>query len=377
MHEPRFYVAPIASNWDSTSNWGIISGGPGGASVPGPDNVVYFDGGGQGRCTLDTSVSIYGMRFDPAYVGTVEQGNLPIEIGEDGGTFDGGTFDGGTGDIQINGSASFLGTRFISTKAELRVRNDFYFEQKPTVGSTELLVFEEIQVSSEDISRKYTILSQTPDTTANVVLNIEHGPAQEYDVDYYVEGNFLKWAGKPLEANLTPGDTLQIIYTVLQSPGFFHNRGTVTLNSASSRFYGGGINFYNLDFRQDGTTNLYCQIDSSAFIENTMTLQNGNIKTGYDASGIDSTLFVRGDLIVQSTFGAKDYRNTAQIMIDGEDEQTLVMESGGILPTLTVDKTTSNYLIATGTGPISVFGDLVVTDGTFDTGGLDIQVGTI
>ena len=49
--------------------------------------------------------------------------------------------------------------------------------------------------------------------------------------------------------------------------------------------------------------------------------------------------------------------------------------SGGILPHLTIDKTTSNQAICQGTAPIHVNGDLTLQDGTLNTGGLDIIVG--
>jgi hypothetical protein len=298
-------------------------------------------------------------------------------VGLGGITFYNGTFEGGTANIQVDGS-TFIGkeTRFISTKGELQV-NDFYFEPGIIDSTTELLVFEEILISSEDVSRKYAILSQVPNDSSNVVLDIEGGLTQEYGVDYYVEEDLIKWDGKTLESDIAPGDILRVIYTVLDNPEFLHNRGTVVLNSIGNTFYGSGINLFNLNVRLDGTNNLYCQIDSSAYIDNMLTLESGNIKAGSDASGIDSTLFVRGDIDVKSIFGAKDYRNTAYILVDGDDEQVLSMESGGILPTLTINKTTSNYLTAQGTGPISVFGDLILTDGTFNTNGLDIKVGTL
>jgi PKD repeat protein len=370
----RYYVSPITAYWDNSANWSATSGGPGGASIPDSSMISCFDGGiggnGQGQCLLDIPVSVNEIRMTQDYTGKVIQYELPVHANK--GNFDGGTFDGGPGNIQIDNTAYFCHTKFISTRNDLSVGEYFWYEDKHDGSFEKIIVSEEITINSTDVSRKYTTLHSTPDSTSDVLLNIIHGSAQEYGVDYYVDKNRLKWDDKNLEDIIEVGDSLRVIYSATEyTSGFFNNSGRVLLNSDRGILNGGGVEFYDLTFRKDGTNNLYCQIDSSATVENMLYLQDGNLK------GSDSTLYVEGDIYLTSIFGAKDSRNTATIEVNGDNYQELIVNTGGVLPTLAVNKSTPDHLKARGTGPISIFGDLVISDGTFHTGGLNLQVGSI
>ena len=67
----RFWVASTASNWNNSANWSTTSGGPGGASVPGPSEVVTFNATRNGNCTIDIPVTIAGITVN-GYTGNID-----------------------------------------------------------------------------------------------------------------------------------------------------------------------------------------------------------------------------------------------------------------------------------------------------------------
>jgi len=67
----RFWVAVTPSNWNNTANWSTTSGGAGGASVPGPADVVTFNALRLGNCTLDVAANVAGITVN-GYTGTID-----------------------------------------------------------------------------------------------------------------------------------------------------------------------------------------------------------------------------------------------------------------------------------------------------------------
>ncbi len=67
----RFWVASTPSNWNNTANWSTTSGGAGGASVPGPADIVTFNALRQGDCTLDVAANVAGIIVN-GYTGTID-----------------------------------------------------------------------------------------------------------------------------------------------------------------------------------------------------------------------------------------------------------------------------------------------------------------
>lgn len=94
----RFWVAAAASNWNNTANWSAISGGVGGATVPGVADDANFDNGGLGSCTMDAVLSVKSITVAALYTGTISQGTNSITT-VNGATFSGGTFAGGMANI--------------------------------------------------------------------------------------------------------------------------------------------------------------------------------------------------------------------------------------------------------------------------------------
>ena len=113
MAANRYWIANSASNWNNTANWSTTSGGAGGASVPGPSDVVYFDANGTGTCTLDVNASVAAVVMS---AGTLDLATYNFTIsGSSNSTFSGGTVNGSTiMNITPAGSARvlFSGTVF-------------------------------------------------------------------------------------------------------------------------------------------------------------------------------------------------------------------------------------------------------------------------
>jgi len=78
---PRYWVSPIPGDFISIY-WSTTSGGSPGASVPGASNAVIFDAGGQGDCTVNADISIYSLKEDSGYYGTINQDSGSITTGD-------------------------------------------------------------------------------------------------------------------------------------------------------------------------------------------------------------------------------------------------------------------------------------------------------
>ena len=123
----RFWVAAGASNWNNTANWSNASGGAGGFSVPVAADVVTFDGGGLGNCTIDLPVSITSFATTAAYTGTISQGANAINT-SGAAIFGGGTFSGGSANITFTGAFTISGAAiFTSTSTKLEFQNNAAF----------------------------------------------------------------------------------------------------------------------------------------------------------------------------------------------------------------------------------------------------------
>lgn len=114
LSQNRFWVAGSAGNWNDPANWSTISGGAGGASVPGAANTAIFNANGLGNCTLDIAPTVAALTVN-GYTGTIDlNGNTLITTGAN--TLASGTFinSGGPAFLTLNstGTTTFNGTQF-------------------------------------------------------------------------------------------------------------------------------------------------------------------------------------------------------------------------------------------------------------------------
>jgi hypothetical protein len=328
---------------------------------------VHFDASGLGGCIINTDVTVAGIRMYPEYTGILDQGICTVTAGPYDCEFNGGVFSGRSRNVQILGNVYFGYTQYICTDATTLIEGNFYFEPQ-TSTVVEDLVIEHIPLTPTDVANKYVSLSRTPDPT-RAVLSIVHGGAQTYGVDYYIYGVELRWDGMALESLLSVGDELVIIYPTMSFPGFFHNNGTVSMNTINTRLTGHGVHFYDLQFRGDSTS--YCLIDSSAYTDGRLILDTGNIRTTPDG-----TMIPLLDMVATDGFGRLGPYNDAYVLMNSSWQQ-IIYSSGGVIPSLYVDKTTTNQVICYGTGPIRVNGDFILNDGTFNMNGRELRVGVL
>jgi hypothetical protein len=147
-----------------------------------------------------------------------------------------------------------------------------------------------------------------------------------------------------------------------------HNRGIFRAMTTSSIGDSKGNHFHDLTIDNDSTPAGYRHIDSSAFIENKLTLSGGYLQHSQDG-----TLNAWGDIYCNQNFG-KWSDDDLQINMNSSGAQN-IFTTGGILPQLYVDKTTENQVKLFGVSPLYINGNLVIHDGTVNTNGLSLQVG--
>jgi hypothetical protein len=88
----------------------------------------------------------------------------------------------------------------------------------------------------------------------------------------------------------------------------------------------------------------------------------------------DGTVSVYGDVSCNLGFGDFLSNQSTSIRFTGDGKQSL-FSNGGVLPSVEVDKTTSNQVKVFGDYPIYFSGDFLIHDGTFHTNGHDIISG--
>ena len=67
----RYWIANTSSNWNNPANWSTLSGGAGGAGVPGTSEDVFFDNLGIGACTIDAIVDVKSITVSATYPGNI------------------------------------------------------------------------------------------------------------------------------------------------------------------------------------------------------------------------------------------------------------------------------------------------------------------
>ena len=367
----RYWVAPNINSWDS-SNWAYVSGGDSsGVSIPGPANIAIFDEYSYGLCTTDSTVNVGGLILQYGFPSVLSQGNFPIYIGSYDASFIGGEFRGSTHDIVIEGSASFTGTNFKSTRGTLSVRNAFFYTDTTVTPPIEILQTDEYVLANTDIVSKYIALDSP---VSDVAVSIGGGSAQEEGVgaDFLIDEDILRWDGMVLETKLSVGDILKVTYVASYGEGDFkHRNGKVLIKSTDNRFFGGGIQLYDFEFVNcmpwTGTTT----IDSSCYVSHKQYLTSGII-----TEGTDGTINLTGDMTCSKDFGNLSPANNALIRLIGDREQNVYWDEGGIYPTVTVDKSSSIEVLAEGPGSnLRIGGNFTIQDGTFNLNDHDLLVG--
>jgi len=80
------------------------------------------------------------------------------------------------------------------------------------IGSNVGSIVQRIELTQQDIDNKYVTLSQTPLVNNSVLLTLEGGIPQTYNVDYIIVGSQLRWSGLGLDNFLDTTDVLIVQY---------------------------------------------------------------------------------------------------------------------------------------------------------------------
>lgn len=168
-------------------------------------------------------------------------------------------------------------------------------------------------------------------------------------------------------------DTLTVrgdFYHWVSSSDFTHNNGLVRLASENSSYSGGNIRAFDLEIFNDQTDSTgYRAISGTTYVEHSLSMTGGYFRANESA-----VMHVLQDASCFGAFGRMGQAKNMWLWVDNTTvTQNLYFETGGILPSVRVTKGTSN-LLTRGTGPILINGDLVVSDGTWNTGRLAVHV---
>jgi Fn3 associated len=103
-----------------------------------------------------------------------------------------------------------------------------------------------------------------------------------------------------------------------------------------------------------------------------------NAGTVYLGSGIiqDATAYISQDVSCASTHNQWSPINNSLLIMNGSGQrQRVYSEAGGVIPSLTINKLDNTQVLCYGDSPIMILNDFIIQDGTFNTNGLDFQVG--
>lgn len=104
---PRYRVG-TGGNWNDTSHWAFVSGGSGGASVPGSsDNALFDSNTPVGTVTVDVAVDVVDMNCT-GWTGTLDQNGYTMQVSGNWIVQSGMTFVG-DGLVQFDGSGASQG----------------------------------------------------------------------------------------------------------------------------------------------------------------------------------------------------------------------------------------------------------------------------
>lgn len=109
----RFWIASTPGNWGDAANWSTTSGGAGGATPPGPGDVVTFNATRVGNCLVNVDPgSVAGFNV-AGYTGIIDLNGFTLTTNGPG-TLSSGTINGTSSTLVFNtvGLTTFSGTTF-------------------------------------------------------------------------------------------------------------------------------------------------------------------------------------------------------------------------------------------------------------------------
>ncbi|MFL5763547.1 MAG: hypothetical protein ACJ77K_06350 [Bacteroidia bacterium] len=302
-------------NWNNTANWSATSGGTTGASVPGVNDSVYYDSGGDSICTVNAAVSIKYLNVAGSYTKTISQGANAFTVGTSGAVLSGGTFSGGSSTITIS-SFTLSGTVFTSTSGLLNISGTYSFSGGTFTHNSGEVKFSGTTQSVTGSTTFYhlTITASTLTITAGTILTVNNlldlNNAAINTGDIYAKG------------------TIQENGTSTSGGG----TGTITINGSGTQTFSGQTSYSR---RQHGwAPNIVIKKSSSdtLYLKNWITVK-GN---WMDSSGVLNITTYPSTLCFPSGT-ANTISGNASASRDPKVDSLLITNTGGASTMLTVN----------------------------------------
>ncbi|MEM7245621.1 MAG: choice-of-anchor Q domain-containing protein [Acidobacteriota bacterium] len=100
------WSAGSSGSWSDGANW-TVTDGTDTDGIPDADDLLVFDETSSADASIDTNLTVLGVRVIGSYAGTVSLGSSELTVRSEFGVGNVGGFDGGTGLIRLGGSVTF------------------------------------------------------------------------------------------------------------------------------------------------------------------------------------------------------------------------------------------------------------------------------
>jgi hypothetical protein len=288
----RYWAGGTSGRWEVTSSWASIPRGPGGASIPGANDLAILNFSG-GTVTLRSNVRIGGLLLANTWTGSLNLGTGALSVGNlteaNGGGIRIGSgrllqIGGTSGNVTSSGAltmtggiASFQGTFTLSGSLSVTDGAD---AGRPSFTSTGTLVFDGIADQNFTGSGRImdlnnlTLENSGGGTSDDIIVDMDWGPLELSGALTITQGNldlttnsvaFIVDDGditlaNDTQASLTTNSNVSHSgsLTVNAAAAFAPTAGTWTVISDNTDTYtltggsGGGKRFYNLTLSNTG-----------------------------------------------------------------------------------------------------------------------------
>ncbi|MBV4358855.1 T9SS type A sorting domain-containing protein [Pinibacter aurantiacus] len=183
----RYWVGAVSTDWSNSSNWSTVSGGAGGASVPGSGDLVFIDANALNTCILGTMASVSQFKITGGTFSFGASGSLTVNS-----TFDmfGGNFNAGAGSLNVPGNTFTLsggtfnaGSSTISLGKNMAIPSPSSFVPGTSNfvlnGNTQQDVFI-VSTSQSGLMNFYNLTINKP---ANSLVNFTSGAVDTFQVN--------------------------------------------------------------------------------------------------------------------------------------------------------------------------------------------------
>ena len=314
----KFLVAGGTGNWNSTTNWSLISGGVSGAAFPTSADAVFIDAGSaNANLTVNTSSACASISFVNGHTGTftISSG---LAVGGSVTLGSGMTITGtatmtvnATGTLTSNGKTWTGGLTFTGTAQTYTFADNWTVTGTVTLqGSTSTTINGSTLSCASSLVSNSTITSGT----TNFVMTGTGTISCAFSSRTLNNNLQINTAG-----TITMGTTLPFIYgvgTFLYTAGTLVNTGSVLAISSSCTFNMSGITWPAITF-QTNTPIVFTL--GSPLLVTTLTVTSVSVTfAGAHNATIGSLVYTNGNSLRQITFVAgQTYTITTSISVTG------------------------------------------------------------